>query len=158
MCCPGVSPTPFDARFCADALTEALERHGRLEILNTDQGSQFTSLEFTSLLIESGVAVTMAGRGWSMDNIFSELPWRSLKCEAIYLHELSECFQAQKVISRWVAFYNLRRPHSALGGSTPAEAYDRGVPAETRKNTFPSSPSLPVSMHHQDGVNRNLAA
>ena len=148
----------LDARFCTDALTEALERYGRPEIFNTDQGSQFTSQEFTSLLNESGVAISMDGRGRCMDNIFIERLWRSLKYEAVYLHELSEGFQAQKVISRWVAFYNSRRPHSALGSSTPDEAYDRGVLAETRKNSFLSSPSLPVSMHHQDGVNRNLAA
>ena len=148
----------LDARFCTDALTEALERYGRPEIFNTDQGSQFTSQEFTSLLNESGVAISMDGRGRCMDNIFIERLWRSLKYEAVYLHELSDGFQAQKVISRWVAFYNSRRPHSALGGSTPDEAYDRGVLAETRKNSFLSFPSLPVSMHHQDGVNRNLAA
>lgn len=140
----------LDARFCTDALTEALERYGRPEIFNTDQGSQFTSQEFTSLLNESGVAISMDGRGRCMDNIFIERLWRSLKYEAVYLHELSDGFQAQKVISRWVAFYNSRRPHSALGGSTPGEAYDRGVLAEARKNSFLSSPSL--------GVNRNLAA
>ena len=148
----------LDARFCTDALTEALERYGRPEIFNTDQGSQFTSLEFTSLLNDSGVAISMDGRGRCMDNIFIERLWRSLKYEAVYLHELSDGLQAQKVNSRWLAFYNSRRPHSALGGSTPAEAYDRGVPAETRKKTFLSSPSLPVSMHHQEGLNRNLAA
>ena len=148
----------LDARFCTDALTEALERYGRPEIFNTDQGSQFTSQEFTSLLNDYGVAISMDGRGRCMDNIFIERLWRSLKYEAVYLHELSDGFRAQKVISRWVAFYNSRRPHSALGGATPAEAYDRGLPAETRKMTVGSSPSLPVQLQHQDEVNKNLAA
>ena len=67
------------------------------------------------MLNESGVAVSMDGRGRCMDNIFIEHLWRYLKYEAVYLHELSEGFQAQKVISRWVAFYNSRRSHSALG-------------------------------------------
>ena len=79
-----------------------------------------------------------------MDNIFIERLWRPLKYEAVYLHELSDGFQAQMVISRWTAFYNSRRPHSTFAGSTPDEAYDRGQPVETRKNTFLSSPSLPV--------------
>ena len=148
----------LDARFCTDALTEALERYGCPEIFNTDQGSQFTSLEFTSVLNDSGVAISMDGRGRCMDNIFIERLWRSLKYEAVYLYELSDGLRAQKVISRWVAFYNSRRPHSALGGATPAEAYDRGLPAETRKKTVGSSPSLPAPLQHQDGANKNLAA
>ena len=109
----------LDARFCTDGLTEALERYGHPEIFNTDQGSQFTCLEFTSLLNDSGVAVSMDGRGRCMDNIFIERLWRSLKYEAVYLNELSDGFQAQKMISRWMAFYNSRRPHSALGGLHP---------------------------------------
>ena len=148
----------LDARFCTDALTEALERYSRPEIFNTDQGSQFTSQAFTSVLNESGVAVSMDGRGRRMDNIFIERLWRSLKYDAVYLHELSDGIRAQKVICRWVAFYNSQRPHSALGGATPAEAYDRGLPAESRKKTSRSSPSLPSPLQHQDEVNKNLAA
>ena len=89
----------LDARFCVDALIEALERYGRPEIFNTDQGSQFTSLEFTSVLKDSGVAISMDGRGRCLDNIFIERLWRSLKYEAVYLHELSDGFQAQRLIS-----------------------------------------------------------
>ena len=148
----------LDARFCTDALTEALERYGRPEIFNTDQGGQFTSQEFTSVLNESGVAISVDCRGRCMDNIFIERLWRSLKYEAVYLYELSDGFRAQKVISRRVAFYNSRRPHSALGGATPVEAYDRGLPAKSRKKTSRSSPSLPAPLQHQDEVNKNLAA
>ena len=78
----------LDARFCTEALTEALERYGRPQIFNTDQGSQFTSLEFTATLKDAGVAISMDGRGRCMDNIFIERLWRSLKYEAVYLHEL----------------------------------------------------------------------
>ena len=131
----------LDARFCVEALTEALERYGPPEIFNTDQGSQFTSLEFTSVLKDAGVAISMDGRGRCMDNIFIERLWRSLKYEAVYLHEISDGFQAQRLISRWFAFYDQDRPHSALGGATPAEAYEKGMltqrPARCR-----SSPAL----------------
>ena len=108
----------LDARFCTEALTEAIERYGRPEIFNTDQGSQFTSLEFTSVLKDSGVAISMDGRGRCMDNIFIERLWRSLKYEAVYLHEISDGFAAQRLISSWFAFYDQGRPHSALGGAT----------------------------------------
>ena len=91
-------------------------------------------------------------------NIFIERLWRSLKYEAVYLHELSDGFWAQKVISLWIAFYNSRCPHLALGGATPAEAFDRGLPAETRMMTVGSSPSPPVQLQHQDEVNKDLAA
>ena len=94
----------LDARFCTDALSEALQRYGRPEIFNSDQGSQFTSLEFTSVLKDAGVAISMDGRGRCMDNIFIERLWRSLKYEAVYLHEISDGFAAQRLISRWFAF------------------------------------------------------
>jgi putative transposase len=148
----------LDARFCTEALTEALERYGRPEIFNSDQGSQFTSLEFTSVLKDSGVAISMDGRGRCMDNIFIERLWRSLKYEAVYLHEISDGFAAQRLISRWFAFYDKGRPHSALGGSTPAEAYEEGMltqrPAQRRSSPAP----LPALPEQQDVLNRTLAA
>ncbi len=117
----------LDARFCVEALSEALERYGPPEIFNTDQGSQFTSLEFTSVLKDAGIAISMDGRGRCMDNIFIERLWRSLKYEAVYLHELTDGFAAQRAIANWLHFYNTQRPHSALAGSTPAEAYEPGL-------------------------------
>ena len=113
----------MDAGFCVEALQEALSRYGRPEIFNTDQGSQFTSLDFTSALKNAGVAISMDGRGRCMDNIFIERLWRSLKYEAVYLHGLSNGFVAERVIGDWIDFYNTERPHSALAGRTPAEAY-----------------------------------
>ncbi|MDE0032471.1 MAG: IS3 family transposase [Deltaproteobacteria bacterium] len=148
----------LDARFCTDALSEALQRYGRPEIFNSDQGSQFTSLEFTSVLKDSGVAISMDGRGRCMDNIFIERLWRSLKYEAVYLHEISDGFQAQRLISSWFAFYDRARPHSALGGSTPAEAYEKGILTQRPAQRRGAPASLPALPEQQDLLNRTLAA
>ena len=119
----------MDARFCVEALNEAMGKYGKPEIFNTDQGSQFTSFEFTGVLKGAGVAISMDGRGRCMDNIFIERLWRSLKYEAVYLHEMIDGFVAERVIGEWMMFYNTERPHSALGGATPAEAYAGKRPA-----------------------------
>jgi len=111
------------ASFCVETLQEAIARFGPPEIMNTDQGSQFTGSGWIGTLIEAGVRVSMDGRGRCMDNIFIERLWRSLKQEAIYLEELTDGFKAQRVIRNWMAFYNNERPHSALEHSTPKEAY-----------------------------------
>ena len=118
----------MDTTFCLAALTEALGRYGRPQIFNTDQGSQFTSLAFTERLRAAGIRCSMDGRGRCMDNVLIERLWRSLKYEAVYLHELTDGRAAQRVIATWMAFYNEQRPHSALGGRTPAQCYD-GQPA-----------------------------
>ena len=132
----------MDAGFCVEALKEAMARYGRPEIFNTDQGSQFTSFEFTGLLKGAGVAISMDGRGRCMDNIFIERLWRSLKYEAIYLHELTDGFVAERVIATWLDFYNTERPHSALDGATPAEAYWAGRPVDMvdKASALPTSP------------------
>ena len=122
----------LDTRFCVEALAEALEMYGNPEIFNTDQGSQFTSIAFTELLVAAGIRCSMDGRGRCLDNVFIERLWRSLKYEAVYLHELADGFVAQRVIDEWIEFYNEVRPHSALGGRTPSEAY-RGVAAPGRE-------------------------
>ena len=122
----------LDTRFCVEALEEALEMYGNPEIFNTDQGSQFTSIAFTELLEAAGIRGSMDGRGRCLDNVFIERLWRSLKYEAVYLHELADGFVAQRVIDEWIEFYNDVRPHSALGGRTPSEAY-RGVAAPGRE-------------------------
>jgi putative transposase len=117
----------MDTEFCLEALSEALQRYGTPEIFNTDQGSQFTSTAFTAALEDAGIRCSMDGRGRCLDNAFIERLWRSLKYEAVYLHELADGFAAQRLIGDWMAYYNEVRPHSALGGRTPAEAYaDRG--------------------------------
>ena len=148
----------LDTRVCTDALSEALERYGRPEIFNIDQGSQFTSLEFTATLKDSGCAISMDGRGRCMDNIFIERLWRSMKYEAVYLHELSDGFQAQRVIARWMEFYNTQRPHSALENATPAEAYEKGMLPEMQAESHRSPAPLPAQPEQQDVLNRTLAA
>jgi putative transposase len=148
----------LDVRFCVEALNEALARYGRPAIFNTDQGSQFTSLEFTGTLRDAGVAISMDGRGRCLDNIFIERLWRSLKYEAVYLHELADGFVAERVIGEWIGFYNGERPHSALDGKTPAEAYAAGRPVDMmdKARALPTSPQ--AQQHQQDMVNRILAA
>jgi putative transposase len=148
----------MDSRFCVEAVNEALARYGRPEIFNTDQGSQFTSLEFTAALKDAGVAISMDGRGRCMDNIFIERLWRSLKYEAVYLHELADGFVARRVIGEWIAFYNGERPHSALAGRTPAEAHAAARPVDMmdKADALPTSPQ--AQQHQQDVVNRILAA
>ena len=148
----------MDAGFCVEALAEALARYGRPEIFNTDQGSQFTSHAFTGALKDVDVAISMDGRGRYMDNIFVERLWRSLKYEAVYLHELTDGFVAERVIGEWIEFYNTERPHSALDGRTPAEAYQIGRPVDMmdKAHALPTSPQ--AQQQQQDVINRILAA
>ena len=113
----------MDVAFCIDALTEALTRHGTPEIFNTDQGSQFTSLAFTQVLADAGIRISMDGRGRWMDNVFIERLWRSLKYECVYLHAFETGLALRAGLLRWIAHYNNERPHSALAGRTPGEAY-----------------------------------
>ena len=116
----------MDADFCIAALEEALARFGRAEIFNTDQGSQFTSPRFTGVLHAAGVRISMDGRGRWMDNVLIERLWRSLKYECVYLHAFETGSELRAGLSRWIAYYNARRPHSALAGCTPDEAYGEG--------------------------------
>ncbi len=148
----------MDAGFCIEALNEALARHARPEIFNTDQGSQFTSFEFTGVLKDAGVAISMDGRGRCMDNIFIERLWRSLKYEAVYLYDMTDGFVAERVIGEWIGFYNTVRPHSALAGATPAETYDAGRPVDMmdKPDGLPTYP--PAQQQQQDVIKRSLAA
>ena len=113
----------LDTCFCLEALADALEGNGIPEIFNTDQGSQFTSVAFTGMLEASGIRCSMDGRGRCLDNVFIERLWRSLKYEAVYLRELKDGFEAQRVIAQWLEFYDEVRPHSALDGRTPDEVF-----------------------------------
>jgi putative transposase len=112
-----------DVEFCIEALEEAMARFGRPEIFNTDQGSQFTSPRFTTVLQQAGVRTSMDGRGRWMDNVFIERLWRSLKYECVYLHAFETGSELRAGLSRWISYYNTQRPHSALAGHTPDEAY-----------------------------------
>ena len=119
----------MDPSFCVEALEEAIARYGKPEIFNTDQGSQFTSDEFTRVLKDHGIAISMDGKGRWMDNVFIERLWRSLKYECVYLHDFQTGSQARAGIGRWIEFYNHERPHSSLGDSTPMETYRQPMAA-----------------------------
>jgi len=103
---------------------EAIAEHGKPEIFNSDQGSQFTDGDFVKLIREEhGIALSMDGRGCWRDNVFIERFWRSLKYEDVYLHAYESASQARAAIGKYIAFYNGQRPHSALDGQTPDAAY-----------------------------------
>ena len=113
----------LSADFCVEALEEALARHGRPEIFNTDQGSQFTSTDFTKVLKTAEIAISMDGKGAWRDNVFVERLWRTVKYEEVYLRAYAGVAQARASIGRYLNFYNGKRPHSSLGGKTPDQAY-----------------------------------
>ncbi len=113
----------LEADFCVEALNEAVHRFGVPEIMNTDQGSQFTSFAWVDRLKRVGARISMDGKGRFLDNIFVERLWRSLKYECVYLHAWETGSQAKAGIGKWMDFYNNKRPHSALGGRTPSVVY-----------------------------------
>jgi len=117
----------MDVRFCLDALEEALARHGKPRIFNTDQGAQFTSAAFTGKLEAAGVAISMDGRGRFMDNIFIERLWRSIKYEEVHLKAYADGREARAGIGSWMEFYNNRRPHQAMNNQTPMAVWRAGV-------------------------------
>jgi len=111
------------ADFCVDALEEAISKYGAPEIFNTDQGSQFTSDEFTKVLKANKIAISMDGKGCWIDNVFVERLWKSVKYEHVYLHAYESVGEARQQLASYFTFYNTRRPHSSLGGMTPDTAY-----------------------------------
>jgi putative transposase len=113
----------LDSAFCVDAVEDALARYGRPEIVNTDQGAQFTSAAFTGLLHDQGIAISMDGQGCWRDNIFVERLWRSIKYEEVYLHAYVSVSEAKAGIGRYLTQYNTARPHSSLADQTPDDAY-----------------------------------
>jgi putative transposase len=121
----------MEASFCIDAVEEALAKYGCPQIFNTDQGSQFTSAEFTGLLISNGIEISMDGKGAWRDNVFIERFWRTIKYEEVYLHGYDGVAEARQSIGRYLEFYNGRRPHSALDQRTPDQAYFDWRPLRT---------------------------
>jgi putative transposase len=114
----------LDATFCIEAVEEALSRYGKPEIFNTDQGSQFTSIDFTGLLLKNDIKISMDGKGAWRDNVFVERLWRTIKYEEVYLRAYSNVPEARASIGRYIdGFYNVRRPHSSLDRRTPDDAY-----------------------------------
>jgi len=134
----------MEADFCVEALEEALARYGKPEIFNTAQGSQFTSLAFTSVLRRENIAISMNGRGAWRDNVVVERLWRSVKYEEVYLRAYASISEARASIGRYLAFYNARRPHSSLAAKTPDQAYFYNLPLALAARTWP--PIGPVTL------------
>ena len=118
----------MEAAFCVETLEDALARHGKPDIFNTDQGSQFTSAAFTGALAGNGIAISMDGKGAWRDNVFIERLWRSVKYEEVYLHAYDSVSEARASLGRYFDFYNRRRPHSSLDDATPDQAYFNPLP------------------------------
>jgi len=119
----------MDTSFCIEALEEAFAKHGRPEIFNTDQGSQFTSADFVRTLKEREIEISMDGRGCWRDNVFVERLWRTIKYEHVYLRAYDSVSDARAQLAEFIEFYNTRRPHSSLDKKTPEEFYFASLPA-----------------------------
>jgi putative transposase len=139
----------MDVSFCISALEEALARFGKPEIFNTDQGSQFTSMAFTGTLEQADIQISMDGRGRWMDNVFIERLWRSLKYEDIYLKGYADGREARAGIASWIAFYNGRRPHQALGHRTPMAVWRDGARAVDMMDNARALPTCPQPQQQQ---------
>jgi putative transposase len=113
----------MEADFCVEALEEAVAKHGKPDIFNTDQGSQFTSEAFTGVLIKHDIKISMDGKGAWRDNVFVERLWKSVKYEEVYLRAYDSVGEARASLGRYLEFYNSLRPHSSLDRKTPDEAY-----------------------------------
>jgi len=120
----------MDTSFCLDALEEAVEKYGKPEIMNTDQGSQYTSLAFTQYLKENEIRISMDGKGAWRDNVFIERLWRTVKYEHVYLHAYESTSEAKSKIGNYFEFYNRRRPHSKLDRLTPDQVYFESLTSE----------------------------
>ena len=112
----------LDGIFCREVLLEALER-GKPDIFNTDQGSQYTSVEFTKILEAAGIQISMDGRGRALDNVWIERLWRTVKQEEVYIRDYEDGIDAYRRLAEYFRFYNEDRPHSALGYMCPGEVY-----------------------------------
>jgi putative transposase len=121
----------LEASFCIEAVEEALAKYGCPHIFNTDQGSQFTSADFTSVLSRNAIAISMDGRGAWRDNVFVERFWRTVKYEEVYLRAYDSVGEARQSIGRYLDFYNAKRPHTALDRRTPDQVYFDPLPLRT---------------------------
>ena len=125
----GVSVT-LESHFCLEALDEAIRLHGKPDIFNSDQGSQFTSTDFTGRLSAENIRISMDGRGRALDNVFVERLWRSVKYEEVYLHDYSTVPMAALGLKNYFGFYNMERQHQSLDYRTPQEVYEGSAPME----------------------------
>ena len=121
--------TTLEACHAKEVIEQAFKRHGIPQIVNTDQGSQFTAKEFADAVLAQGCQLSMDGRGAWRDNVFMERVWRTLKYEHVYKHVYASVAEARTQVGQYLAWYNAQRAHSSLGGQTPDEAYARLLPA-----------------------------
>ena len=122
--------TTLAADACVDALEEAIAKHGAPEIMNTDQGSQFTGSAFIGTLTEHHIQISMDGKGCWRDNVFVERLWKTIKYEEVYLHAYDSVSQAKASLAKYIGFYNSGRPHSSLDGRTPDDVYFTSLPGK----------------------------
>jgi putative transposase len=133
-----------DRHFCVATLERALRRHGNPGIFNTDQGSQFTSPDFTAVLKDAGVRISMDAKGRALDNVAIERFWRTLKQEEVYLRDYEDLAQARSCIGEFIEEYNQQRPHSGVGGRTPLMAYEDDERTRDAAETQAKKAALPV--------------
>jgi putative transposase len=133
------------ADFCVEALQEALARYAKPEIFNIDQGSQFTSVDFTEVLNQQGIQISMDGRGSWRDNVFVERLRRTIKYEEIYIHAYDSASEAQRGIARYLQFYNSARPHKSVGGVPPNVGYFAGQALPVAARTAVGLPTVPCT-------------
>jgi putative transposase len=155
----------MDKTFCVEALQEALDRYGKPEIFNTDQGVQFTCEAFITTLSAQGIRISMDGKGRCLDNIFCERLWRSLKYEEVYLKAYATVAEAKAEIGKWFQFFNGERPHQALNYLTPREFFDAAAPVgmwTTQERALPTSSQAQHQQkgdsHDQKGLIRSVVA
>lgn len=122
----------MEANWCVEVLKETLQMHGKPEIFNTDQGSQFTSKEFTGVLKDAEIKISMDGKGRATDNAFIERFWRTVKYDYIYLHEFTDGLALYRGLDKWINYYNLHRRHTSLDCQTPYEAYQMSINSSTK--------------------------
>ena len=132
----------MDKEFCIDALEEALSKYPNPEIFNTDQGSQFTGLAFTGILIENKIKISTDGKGRALDNVIIERFWRSIKYENIFLNDYKSGKKLKAGIESYITFYNTKRKHAALGYKTPIEIHNPIEGKEIQKTKLKSKDSL----------------
>ena len=113
----------LERSFCIEALEDALSTGRKPEIFNTDQGSQYTSVEFTGVLKRNEIRISMDGRNRALDNVFIERFWRTVKYEEVYLNHYDSVWELEDHLTRWFDFYRNRRRHSSLDYRRPAEVY-----------------------------------
>ena len=131
----------LEPAFCVSALKEALS-FGRPRVFNTDQGSQFTSIDFTAVLLDAGIQISMDGKGRVFDNIFIERLWRTVKVEEVYMRDYQTVAEARYYLGRYFEFYNNERLHQALGYRTPGEVYGLAVGTSVALR----APSVPTAL------------